>query len=236
MAIAFLLPLGMQFSIWVSWLVGCVIWPVIGALLGYYPSPGALSSYTRYFFILSNPPLRYEAFVQEGMFMFGMPIWLFVFGRRYYLSVLKSAFSKPTEKEREEPLSFRMALLMTVGSFILLVVLILAAGIYPLSMIFLLIGTFLYAVSNARLHADVGPPAQWYHQAMAYNVLYAPNTFTTIGQSVADGRDFLGQFHLGQTMTDRGGALGLGAAQMSGVLNAFHVGAVTKTAPKEVFK
>lgn len=176
LAIGYLAPLDMLWTILVAWLIFFVIWPQIGFAMGYYPA--ALPEYPsgwRLAIFGGKPPIRLWAFTDAG-FLIGYVIFLFIlFGRKYIAELARSIRKGPTPEEvGREPIPYRWAFMVFIGSMVMLAAMIVGSGAEAWSATLVIILTLLWCIGWSRIRGEYGMMPVTHHLAPGYLFNFKP--------------------------------------------------------------
>ncbi|MFB0504067.1 MAG: DUF6785 family protein [Candidatus Bathyarchaeia archaeon] len=149
-AIFYLSALDVTFTVWVGWLIFLVIMPQIAMVAGTLPSPFPIQSHNRVGTFWNTSPIHLAS-IGIGMFA-GLLIFELVVHRRYYIDTFKAS----SEREKNEPIPYKMAWLMLLVSFVILVGMLLAAGSGISGGLFAIAGIFVYMVGFSYMYGETG--------------------------------------------------------------------------------
>jgi hypothetical protein len=133
-AISYLAPLSVLFNIWFWYLVCIIVLPQIAYTMGYYTGITGLNGCGRVWCgenLAYGPPFKWQA-VSVGAAL-GLTALIIVLSRRYLIETINAALGrmvveKKMDLERNEPVSYRTAYTLLVGTFVLLVIVYLIMG------------------------------------------------------------------------------------------------------------
>lgn len=161
-AVGYLAPLSITFSVWFWYLVWLILMQV-SYTMGYYTGIESNGGCGRFGWCspsgIIDPPLMMNA-VTYGGGLLGLTVMMLVINRGYVLETLRAAFRKEQstslEIEKNEALSYRNTYLLLLSSTILLVVLFLVIGMGIASAVLMLITYFLFLMAYARIYSTTG--------------------------------------------------------------------------------
>jgi len=154
---AYLMPLEILFSMWVTYFIVQILANVSlvrAGLAPWDPSWGAMTTWMQYGYYVG--PMRY-AYVGLGMFI-STAIVPLIIHRKQIIGSLKLAFKGKAEgvSEEGEPISYRWAWIGLIATFILFAILMASSGIPIAVAVPLLIFIWLLILGNLRNMAESG--------------------------------------------------------------------------------
>jgi hypothetical protein len=164
-ALFYLAPLSILLSTWFFWLVFIIIGTQILYTFGYYTGTATTSGCGRVWCSTPDTGLGFAAptywistsSVGGGV---GIFIWYLIINRSYVVQTLRLSFHKMGEKtaelEGKEPMTYRNAYLLLIGSFILSVILWMAPGLSLASAIALPLTAILCFSGSTLIYSRVG--------------------------------------------------------------------------------
>jgi len=134
-AISYLAPLSVLFNIWFWYLICIIILPQIAFQMGYYTGITGLAGCGRVWCgenLAYGPPFKWQA-VSVGAAL-GLTALIIILSRRYLVETINAALGRLSaerriEVEKNEPVSYRTAYAILIGSFILLLIAYLIMGV-----------------------------------------------------------------------------------------------------------
>jgi len=185
MALSYLVPISILQSFLIFWIMYLILIQVtyIG---GYYTDLVNVNGCCRYVYTATKAPLRLVALAEVGGLV-GLTLFYFILNRKYLLNTIRAIIGKGDlyKYENEEPMSYRIAYLTLVISFILVTALFLLCGISLAAAMIIPISTFVFLFAQTRLVGLAGVPVRGSSKGTFFQrLLLWPDVPSTISRDI----------------------------------------------------